>query len=144
MQKDFFQTMTSQQYRELIGLSKPAFCYQQVQKENKYHAQKTEVDGIKFDSKKESNDWRQLCLLEASGEISNLKRQVSFILQEGYTNNQGKKIRPIIYVADFVYEKDGKTYVHDSKGGKATQTDVFKIKRKLFEYKYPEYIFVVS
>ena len=138
--QQFFQTMTAAEYRQLMGISKPVT----VQKENKYHAQKTEVDGIKFDSKKESHDWRELCMLEASGGISNLRRQVPFVLQAGYKNNQGKMIRPIIYVADFVYEKDGKTYVQDSKGGKATQTDVFKLKRKLFEYKYPEYIFIVS
>ena len=110
----------------------------------KYRNKKIVIDGIKFDSKKESKDWKELCMLEAAGGISNLRRQVPFVLQEGYTNNQGKKIRPIIYLADFVYEKDGKTYVQDSKGGKATQTDVFKLKRKLFEYKYPEYIFVIS
>lgn len=138
--QQFFCNMTAQQYREMMGISKPIA----VQKENKYHAQKTEVNGIKFDSKKESHDWRQLCMLEASGGISNLRRQVTFELQPKFTNNQGVNIRAINYVADFVYEKDGKTYVQDSKGGKATQTDVFKLKRKLFEYKYPEYIFVVS
>ena len=139
--QQFFFNMSAQQYRELMGISKPTFTYQTPQKENKYHAKKTEVDGVKFDSKKESKDWKQLCMLEASGGISNLRRQVPFVLQEAYTNNQGKKIRPILYLADFVYEKDGKTYVQDSKGVK---TDVFKLKRKLFEYRYPEYIFIVS
>lgn len=136
--RQFFTQMTAQEFREFMR------CPKQQPKENKYHAQKTEVGGITFDSKKESKDWQQLCLLEASGAISNLRRQVPFVLQEAYTNNQGKKIRPILYLADFVYEKDGKKYVQDSKGGKATQTDVFKLKRKIFEYKYPEYIFVVS
>lgn len=136
--RQFFQTMTAQEFREFMR------CPKQEPKENKYHAKKTEVDGITFDSKKEANDWRQLCMLEASGGISNLRRQVPFVLQEGYTNNQGKKIRPIVYMADFCYEKDGKKYVQDSKGGKATQTDVFKLKRKLFECRYPEYIFIVS
>lgn len=138
--QQFFQTMTAQQYREMMGISKPAPAH----KENKYHAQKTEVDGIKFDSKKESKDWLQLKMLETTGCISNLQRQVTFELQPKFTNNQGINIRAINYVADFVYEKDGKTYVQDSKGGKATQTDVFKLKRKLFEYKYREYIFIVS
>lgn len=138
--QQFFFNMTAQQYREMMGITKPV----QVQKENKYHAQKTEVNGIKFDSKKESKDWQQLCMLEASGGITNLQRQVSFELQPKFVNNQGENIRAINYVADFVYEKDGKKYVQDSKGGKATQTDVFKLKKKLFQYKYPEYIFVVS
>ena len=134
--QQFFCNMTAQQYRELMGISKPT-----VQKENKYHAQKTEVNGVTFDSKKESRQWKELCMLEASGGISNLRRQVAFELQPKYTNNQGEHIKAITYVADFVYEKDGKTYVQDSKGVK---TDVFKLKKKLFEYKYPEYIFIVS
>ena len=137
--KQFFFSMSAQQYRELMGVSKPV----QVQKQNKYHAQKTEVDGVKFDSKKESKDWQQLCMLEASGDISNLRRQVPFVLQEGYTNNQGKKIRPIIYNADFVYEKDGKIYVQDTKSP-ATRTPVYKIKKKLFEAKFKDYIFLES
>lgn len=115
-----------------------------VKKENKYHAKKTTVNGITFDSKKESQDWNNLCLLEACGVISNLRRQVAFELQPAYVNNAGKKIRAIEYVADFVFNKNGKTYVQDTKGGRATQTDVFKLKRKIFEYKYPDYIFVVS
>jgi hypothetical protein len=126
-----FISMTAKQFREIAA----------GKKESKYHAQKTEIDGITFDSKKESKDWRQLCMLEASGGISNLRRQVQFELQPKFTNNKGEHIRAINYVADFVYEKDGKTYVQDSKGMK---TDVYKIKRKMFEYKYPQYIFIES
>lgn len=109
---------------------------------NKYHAQKTELDGITFDSRKEANRYALLKQQERFGLISNLKRQVSFELQPGYTNNQGKKIRPITYVADFVYNESGEKVVEDVKGSKKTLTDSYKIKRKLFEYKYPEYIFV--
>lgn len=127
--------MTAQEFREFMRNPK------QEPKENKYHAHKTEVDGITFDSKKESRQWKELCMLEASGGISNLRRQVSFELQSKYTNNKGEHIRAINYVADFVYEKGGKTYVQDTKG---VRTDVFKIKKKLFEYKYPEYEFIVS
>lgn len=133
--RQFFTQMTAQEFREFMRNPK------QEPKENKYHAKKTEVDGITFDSKKESRDWQQLCMLEASGGISNLRRQVAFELQPKFTNNKGEHVRAINYVADFVYKKDGKTYVQDSKG---VRTDVFKLKLKLFEYKYPEYIFIVS
>lgn len=114
-----------------------------VKRGNKFHAKKTVVDGIKFDSKKESKDWQQLCMLEASGGISNLRRQVPFVLQEGYTNNQGKKIKPIIYNADFCYEKNCQKYVQDTKSP-ATRTPVYKIKKKLFEAKFKDYIFIES
>lgn len=132
-----FLEMSAQQYRELLGLSKPIA----VQKESKYHAKKTEVDGITFDSQKEGRQWKELCLLEAGGSISNLRRQVAFELQPKYITKDGRKICPITYVADFVYEKDGVTYVQDSKG---MRTDVYKLKRKMFEYKYPDYVFIES
>ena len=133
--QQFFYTMSAKDYREMINgnIVTP--------KESKYHAQKVEVDGIKFDSKKESRQWKELCMLEASGGISNLRRQVSFELQPKYTNNKGEHIRAINYVADFVYEKDGKTYVQDTKG---IRTDVFKLKKKLFEAKFKDYIFLES
>ena len=134
--QQFFYTMSAKDYREMMGGPR-----QPVQKESKYHAQKVEVDGKKFDSKKESRDWKNLCTMEASGIISNLRRQVSFELQPKYTTKDGRKIRSISYVADFVYERDGQTYVQDSKGMK---TDVYKLKRKMFEYRYPDIIFVES
>lgn len=132
----FFQ-MSAQEYREMMGLSKPIT----VQKESKYHNQKVEVDGRTFDSKKESKDWKNLCTMEACGMISNLRCQVPFELQPKYTTRDGRKIRPITYVADFVYERDGTKYVQDSKG---MRTDVYKLKRKMFEYKYPDYVFIES
>ena len=139
MKQNFFQNMTSQQYRELMGLAKPATpnYYQQ----SKYHNQKVEINGKKFDSKKESKDWLRLKSMEDSGLIKNLCCQVPFELQPKYVTRDGRKIRAITYVADFVYERDGAKYAQDSKG---MRTDVYKMKRKMFEYKYPEYIFIES
>lgn len=136
--QQFFYNMTAKEYQAMLGGAR-----QPVQKENKYHAQKTEVNGVVFDSKKESRQWKELCILEASGGISNLRRQVAFELQEGYVNNQGKKIKPIIYNADFCYEKNGQKYVQDTKSP-ATRTPVYKIKKKLFEAKFKDYIFIES
>lgn len=112
-------------------------------KANKYHAHKTTIGDTTYDSKKESKRGEYLDWLQRIKQISNLQKQVQFVLQEPYVNNKGEKIRAIIYVADFVYEQDGNKIVEDVKGGKATQTDVFKIKKKLFEKKYPEYDFRV-
>lgn len=134
--QQFFYTMSAKDYREMMGGPR-----QPVQKESKYHAQKVEVDGKTFDSKHESRDYLKLKSMEDSGIINNLQTQVSFELQPKYTTKDGRKIRSISYVADFVYERDGQTYVQDSKGMK---TDVYKLKRKMFEYKYPDIIFVES
>jgi hypothetical protein len=98
------------------------------------------MKGRVYDSKKEANRAFELEMLEKYGKIHNLQKQVPFVLQEGYTNKQGKKIRPITYIADFTYEEDGKIIVEDTKG---VETEVFKIKRKMLEYKYPDIEFRV-
>ena len=107
---------------------------------NKYHAKKTWMKGKVYDSKKEANRAFELELLAKMGKIQNLQKQVPFVLQEGYVNKQGKKIRPITYIADFTYVEDGVLVVEDTKG---FETEVFKIKRKILEYKYPDIEFRV-
>ena len=102
--------------------------------QNKYKNKKTQVDMYIFDSAKEAKRYRELKLLEMVGEISNLELQPRFLLQESFKKN-GKTYRKIEYVADFKYIEKGKTKVEDVKG---LQTDVFKIKHKLFEKKYPD------
>lgn len=87
-----------------------------------------------FDSALEAKRYRQLVLLERAKAIKNLQLQVPFLLQESFRKN-GKTYRKIEYIADFVYEENGKTVVEDTKGVK---TDVFKMKQKLFERKYPD------
>lgn len=47
---------------------------------NKYHSKKVEVGGIIFDSKKEAKRYSELLLLEKAGAISELQRQVKYIL----------------------------------------------------------------
>lgn len=101
---------------------------------NKYKNRKIVVDNIKFDSTLEANRYQELKLLQRAKQISNLRLQVPFLLQEGFKKN-GKMHREIKYIADFVYEENGQTIVEDTKG---ICTEVFKIKQKLFEYKYPD------
>lgn len=109
----------------------------QYEKKSKYNAVKTEVDGITFASAKESKRYASLKLLEKAGVIENLKLQPRFLLQEGFTYN-GHKERKIEYVADFQYERNGQTVIEDVKG---TRTEVYKLKRKLFLYKYRDIVF---
>lgn len=101
---------------------------------SKYNNKKVQVDMKVFDSALEAKRYRQLVLLERAKAIKNLQLQVPFLLQEGFIKN-GKTYSKIKYVADFVYEENGKTIVEDVKGVK---TDVFVIKQKLFEHKYPD------
>ena len=97
---------------------------------SKYKNKKVEHKGMIFDSKKE---WLRYLVLEEKwnkGEIQNLKRQVPFILVPSFNLNK-KKYREMKYLADFVYEENGKQVVEDVKASKYFQTDVYKLKRKL-------------
>lgn len=108
---------------------------------NKYRNKKMVLNGRVYDSKKEMLRAIQLKQMEKVGMISDLQEQVRFVLQESFVNNCGKKIREIAYVADFVYNENGKQIVEDCKG---IRTDVFKIKHKMFEKRYPEKFFRFS
>jgi hypothetical protein len=101
---------------------------------SKYHSKKAVVNGIEFDSKKEARRYIELKMLERSGEISDLQRQVKYNLIP--TQKQGKKTieRACDYYADFVYRRrDGCVIVEDTKGVK---TPEYIIKRKLMLWEF--------
>lgn len=91
-----------------------------------------------YDSVKEYKRANELKLLERAGHISELQEQVTILLQEKFRHN-GKWERAITYIADFVYIQDGKKIIEDVKGFK---TDVYKIKRKMLLFKYPDSTFI--
>jgi len=107
----------------------------------KYRAKRTEVDGIMFASKGEARRYGELKLMEKARVISCLILQPRFLLQEAFTDSEGKRHRKIEYVADFEYMEDGRDVVEDFKG---VETPVFKIKRKLFLKQYPSVLFRVT
>ena len=103
---------------------------------SKYNSRKTVIDGITFDSKKEAKRYIELKNKQEEGEISDLRLQVPFELVPSFTieiDGKKRKRRNIRYIADFVYYEDGQKVVEDVKGRK---TDIYKLKKKLFEYKY--------
>ena len=101
---------------------------------NKYYNKRVIYDGKKFDSLKERNYYMILKNYEKNGRIRELKTQVPFELIPSYKIN-GKTIRKVRYYADFTYvsNSDNNFHVVDTKGVK---TEVYKLKKKLFEYKY--------
>ena len=103
---------------------------------NKYSAVKTKIDGYDFDSKAEGRRYLDLCLLVRAGEITNLQVHPVYILQEAFEYH-GKKLQAIKYEGDFYYWENGKEVIEDVKGGRATQTDLFKVKAKMFKKNYP-------
>ena len=118
-----------------------------VRSRSKYHSRKVTVDGVVFDSQKEYRRFRELCLLEKAGQITGLQRQVKYVLLPAqyetyarFSEKTGKRLKDgqktveqeCSYIADFVYQQDGKLVVEDVKGyKKGTAYAVFAIKRKL-------------
>lgn len=116
-----------------------------MRKTNKYHARKSVVNGIEFDSRKEAYRYQELLLLIRAGVIQNLKLQVRYVLipaqyetyerygKRGQRLKDGRRLleKECAYVADFVYEENGNEVVEDTKGFK---TKDFIIKRKLMLY----------
>ena len=117
-------------------------------KKNKYGVSPKEqrtYNGIVFDSKAEMKRYKELVLLQSTGNISNLALQPEFVLQEPFIY-QGKKYQAIKYKADFSYYEwnvdkygmkhiFGKTIIEDVKGRK---TKEYQIKKKLLLAKYPD------
>lgn len=97
---------------------------------NKYHAKKTTIDGIEFDSTKEAKRYAKLRDMEEAGKIQHLRLQVPFELVPSFECD-GVKYREMKYVADFVYVREGKVVVEDCKGFK---TPEYKMKKKLMAY----------
>nr|UVN04809.1 MAG: protein of unknown function DUF1064 [Bacteriophage sp.] len=99
---------------------------------SKYHAKKTVVDGITFDSRREADRYLVLKGMEEDGAIEDLRRQVRYELVPAF-DVDGRHYRPVYYVADFGYVEDGKEVVEDVKG---MRTDVYRLKSKLFARRY--------
>lgn len=122
---------------------------------SKFKSSKITVDGVTYDSKLEFNVYRTLRgWLESFPEFS-VERQVTFELQPKFRvkDFNGKMIRAITYTADFCiyvrpyhpevndYGDPKLLYVIDAKG---LETEVFKVKKKLFAYKYQREIVLLK
>ena len=102
--------------------------------------------GIKFHSIRERDRYIELKALENLGLIEELELQVPFEIMPSYQIN-GRNVRAIKYICDFTYYKihkgeipmrefvieDVKPQVKDGK--KPYRTEVYKLKKKMFEYK---------
>ena len=97
---------------------------------SKYHARKTTIDGIQFDSAKEAKRYTKLRDMEMAGEIQGLRLQVPFEILPSFECD-GVKYRGMKYIADFVYYRDGKQVVEDTKGWKTAE---YRMKKKLMAY----------
>ena len=91
---------------------------------NKFNAVRSELDGIKFASKKEARYYSELKLRQKSGEVLFFLRQVPLHLPGG-----------VRYVVDFViFTVDGSVDFVDVKG---MPTPLYLVKKKIVEAVYP-------
>ena len=111
------------------------------------------IDGIEFDSKKEGDRYCELKLMQRAGAITDLELQKRYELipaqyetvETGeYYKVGAKKGQPktkqvcveqsVVYIADFVYKKNGQTVVEDVKGfrdASSASYAKFVLKRKM-------------
>ena len=106
---------------------------------SKYRNIKCVFSGIKFDSKKEAARYAELAMLERVGRISGLERQVRFEVCPKVPGLKGSRAR--YYVADFVYDEDGKKIIEDVKSLITKKNPVYTLKKQLVQVKFPEYEF---
>ena len=122
--------LSESQYKQLFAKS---LDY----KINKYKNKKTTIDGIKFDSKKESLRYEQLKLLQKASVISNLELQKKFLLIDTI-RYKGKTYPKTYYICDFAYIKDGKQIIEDVKSIATAKDKTYRLKIKLLLSKYPD------
>ncbi len=99
----------------------------------KFGNKKTPVDGILFDSAKEANRYGILKMLLRAGKITDLECQPVF---EIYIQRDTERIRIGDFTPDFRYYTNGECIVEDVKGGKATKTTDYQLRKKLTEAIY--------
>ena len=116
---------------------------QKQEKRSKYGNRKVVRDGIKFDFEREAARYGELKFLLKQGRIRDLLLQANFTLVEGYTTVEGKRIKPMVYRADFTYERatepDFNGAVHwlrEVEDAKGMHTQAYELKKKLMQDKY--------
>ena len=105
------------------------------------------VEGMVFASKLEAKFYT---ILKKTIPAGHLHLQPEFQLQEGFRDVDGKAVRPIIYKADFLLgpaRKKATDPIHPDNiviDAKGHLTDVFRLKAKMFSYKYKTRLVLVK
>lgn len=143
-----YRTKTVYEYHKLLAahpcvksFQLPTVELEADMKVKKFHAFKAIINDIEFDSLMESKFYVYLLDLQRYGEVKSFELQKTFELQPKFKDNfSGKTIRAIEYIADFVVTlKSGQVVAVDVKG---IETVDFKLKKKMFQYKFPDIRFM--
>ncbi|MHB1131673.1 MAG: DUF1064 domain-containing protein [Chloroflexota bacterium] len=107
-----------------------------MKRQNKFNAEAfIDADGRRWHSQDEFERWGDLVTMAWAGKITDLRRQVRYVLQPAFRDNTGRRVRAISYTLDFTYFEDGREIAEDFKG---VQTQAGMLRQKLFRAKYPD------
>ena len=123
-------SMSVEQYRREIlkQADKP-----KAAKRNKFNAQKVEMDGMTFDSKKEHKRYIELKAMQQRGEIFGLEHHTKFELAPKTKLEGEKRAKPALrYFADFTYYNTQGVYIVEDVKSAAT--------RKLASYRTKKHL----
>jgi len=124
--------MTSAEFRAL------RFDIDTPKRRNKFNARVVDYDGYHFASQAERDYYIILKAREDEGAISHLRVHTVWEIVPAF-DYLGKHYKPLHYVSDFDYtdlESEGMQTIIDVKGGKATQTPLFRLKWRLMQARY--------
>ena len=104
-------------------------------KRNKFNAQKIELDGMTFDSKKEHKRYIELKAMQQRGEIFGLEHHTKFELAPKTKLEGEKRAKPALrYFADFTYYMiSGKYIVEDVKSTATRKLASYRNKKHLMK-----------
>ena len=126
---------TSQSASLTAPLAKGSQGTKESQGAAKYHNERAERNGVKFDSRKQARRYDELMVMLRAGIISDLRLEPQFTLQESYITETGERIRAVRYTADFSYRFGGKLVVEDVKS-KPTRTKEYLRNKKFMRSKF--------
>ena len=125
-------SMSVEQYRSEIlkQADKP-----KAAKRNKFNAQKIELDGMTFDSKKEHKRYIELKAMQQREEIFGLEHHTKFELAPKTKLEGEKRAKPALrYFADFTYyNTQGEYIVEDVKSAATRKLASYRNKKHLMK-----------
>lgn len=123
--------LTEEQYQQVMRRqARPSVVDAAPPKRSKYGNKKTIANGMVFDSGHEARRYTELELMQAAGQIRNLRRQVPYDMLVN-----GKHV--CTYIADAVYERQShaagnwKLFVEDAKSKITRKKPDYRLKVKL-------------
>lgn len=100
---------------------------------SKYRNKPCQVGAEKYRSQRERDRHQALLMMQRTGRIADLKREVPYELAPGVKIIGEKRKRPAVrYVADFLYRdmRTGSLVIEDAKG---VQTPLYRLKKHLMK-----------